>query len=82
MIINHRLIPLPDSLVAQHRKGLVDYRNAVNACDGLEGVLGSLVRETEIRVTDLLQSGEPCDVYEASRITAEFEYIRAQSSAS
>jgi hypothetical protein len=82
MITDHRLIPLPDSLVDEFRKRLVNYWNAVAICDELGGVPESLVRETEIRVTDLLLSGDPWDVYEASRITAEFEYILSQSSCS
>jgi hypothetical protein len=80
MITYHRLIPLPDSLVGELRKRLVDYWNAVASCDELGGVLGSLVRETEIKVTELIATGDPWDVYEASRVTAEFDYVRSQSS--
>jgi hypothetical protein len=79
-IINRRLTPLPASLVTEIRRGLVNYWNAVATCDELVGALGSLVRETEVRVTELLETGDPWDVYEASRLTARFECIRDQCS--
>jgi hypothetical protein len=75
-VTNRRLIPLPASAVAELRSSLVDYWNRVATCDELGGVPGNLVRETEVIVTELLQSGDPWDVYEASRITAEFDYTR------
>lgn len=75
-IVNRRLIPLPGSVVTELRSDLVTYWNAVAFCDDLGGILGSLVRETEVEVTELLESGDPCDVYEACRLTAEFEFTR------
>lgn len=75
-IKNRRLIPLPDSVVTELRSNLVFYWNAVATCDELGGVLGSLVRETEVKVTELLETGNPWDVYEASRLTAKFDFTR------
>ena len=72
---NSRLIPLPDK-IAELREDLVIYWNAIVMCDDLVGVLGDLVRETEVRVTELLETGDPWDVYEASRETASFEITR------
>ncbi len=70
-----RLIPLPDS-IAELRRNVIDYWIAIAMCDNLGGVSGDLVRETEVRVTELLERGDNFAVYEASRITAEFECIR------
>jgi hypothetical protein len=75
-VFSRRLIPLSDSFVTELRSNLVLYWNAVATCDELGGALGSLVRETEVKVTELLESNAPWAVYEASRITAEFEYTR------
>lgn len=75
-ITYRRLIPLPASVVTELRSNLVEYWNAVATCDELGGDLGGLVRETEVKVTELLQSGDPWDVYEASRLTADFEFTR------
>lgn len=75
-IINRRLIPLPDSVVTELRSNLVQYWNAVATCDELGGVPGSLVREKEVEVTELLQSSDPLAVYQASRLTAEFDVAR------
>jgi len=75
-ITNRRLIPLPTSFVTELRSNLVEYWNAVATCDELGGVLGSLVRETEVKVTELLESSDPWDVYEAGRLTAVFEFTR------
>jgi hypothetical protein len=76
MSITRRLTPLPASIVVELRRNLVEYWNAVALCDELGGVLGSLVREVEVKVTELLESGDSWDVYEANRITAEFDYTR------
>ena len=77
MTIPHRLlIPLPGSNVTEHRANLVIYWTAVASCDDLGGALGTLVHDTEVRVTELLQSGDERDVYEACKITAKFEYLR------
>jgi len=74
-IENRRPTPLPAS-IAELRRNVIDYWNAIATCDDVGGALGSLVRETEIRVTELMNSGDPQDVYEASRLTAAFEYTR------
>jgi hypothetical protein len=73
---NRRLISLPASVVTELRSNLVEYWNAVATCDELRGVLGSLVRETEVKITELLATGDPWDVYEASRLTAKFDITR------
>ena len=79
-IVNRRLTPLSATVVNELRSTLVNYWNAVATCDELGGVPESLVRETEIKVTELLETGDPWDVYEASRITAEFEFTRCLNS--
>jgi len=73
---NHNLTTLSDAAALECRKELVQYWNAINQCDDLGGVLGELVRETEIRVTELLESGRASDLLEAHRITAAFECQR------
>jgi hypothetical protein len=72
MALSHSLIPLSNKDAEVVRKGLIDFWNAIDQCDDLRGVPWGSVRETEIRVTELLQSNQVPDVYEASRITAEF----------
>lgn len=74
-----QLIPLPDS-IPELRRGIVNYWNAIATCDNLGGVPGSLVRETEIKVTELLETGDPLNVVEAARVTAAFEYTRQMNS--
>jgi hypothetical protein len=74
-IQNRRSVPLPNQIAAL-RSGIVEYWNAFATCDDGGGFLGSLVRETEVKVTELLETGDPCDVYEASRVTAAFEFTR------
>jgi hypothetical protein len=73
------LIPLADS-IAELRKFLIEYWNLVATHDELGGALGSLVRETEVKVAELLQTGDSWDVYEAHRLTAAFEYTRLTNS--
>jgi len=75
-----RPIPLPDLNVELRRKRIIDYWNAIATCDDLGGNIGSLVRETEVKVTELLESGDVQDVLVADRITAAFEYVRQQNS--
>lgn len=70
-------IPIPDS-IAERRSNLIGYWNATATCDDLGGILGSLVRDTEVRVTELLSSGDPEDVEKADRLTAFFEISRRQ----
>ena len=73
MAISHSLTPLSDAVAAAIRKGLVEYWNEIDGCDDLGEAPGDLAHETEARVTELLLTGQVCDVYDASRITAEFE---------
>jgi hypothetical protein len=70
-------MPLSDADALKVRKDVIAYWNGIDKCDDLDGALSDLVREKEIAVTELLQTGQPSDVYEASRITAEFEYRRS-----
>jgi len=79
MAISRSLVPLPDVLADDLRKALIEYWNGIEV-GSLEGVLGGLGRETEIKVTELLQSGLACDVDEASRLTARFECSRRNGS--
>lgn len=58
------------------RKWIVEYWNGIAQCDYLGGVLGELLREKEIRVTELLEAGNADDVYRASLLTAEVEALR------
>ena len=67
--------PLPTS-IAELRNGIVQYWNKIANRDDLGGVPGSLVRDAEIKVTELLETGEPPDIITAARVTAEFEYTR------
>lgn len=73
---SHSLMPLSDADALRCRREVVNYWDAINQCDDLGGVPGELVRETEIRVTELLQSGLSSDLYEANLITARFECQR------
>jgi len=70
------LEPLSDADVVRTRKGLAEYWTQVEHCDDLTELPEDLVRDAKIRVTELLATGQNCDVYEASRVTAEFEYKR------
>jgi hypothetical protein len=74
------LLPLSDAEALEVRKNLVWYWNEAGQCPRLRGVLGELVRETEIKVTELLETGQTCDVQKADRLTAAFHYLRVQFS--
>lgn len=76
---DRRLIPLPDG-IESIRRDLVEYWNRIAFIDALGGVAGSLVHETSAQVTELLETGDPADVYEASRLTAKFDVIRRNES--
>jgi hypothetical protein len=71
---NHSLITLSDVSTLECRMELVEFWNAMNLRDDLGGVPGELVRETEIRVTELMASGLASDLYEAHRLTARFAF--------
>lgn len=64
----------------EQRRSIVDYWNAIAICENLGGISGSLLRETEVEVTELLETGDPRNVYGAMRITAAFEYQRRLNS--
>lgn len=73
--------PSPHSVYSMElRTQLIEYWNAIATCDELSGALLSLVRDTEIRVTELLATCRDDDLNQAQRITAAFEYKRQQSS--
>lgn len=78
-IIDRRLMPCPDA-DSKLRGVLVNYWNAIANCEEMGGLSGDLVRETEVRVTELLNTGNPFDLQLASRITARFECERARHS--
>lgn len=65
-------IPPPESLNLC-RQHLVGYWNNVAFREDLVGVPGSLVRDTEIRITELLEDGSLEAIYQAMRLTVEFE---------
>lgn len=68
------LTPLRDDAAEGLRRKVIDYWNALAQSDDLGVALGERAREMEIRVTELLQTGQVCDVYEANRITAKFHF--------
>jgi hypothetical protein len=76
MALSHTLTPLSDAVAEDLRRKVINHWNAIAQSDDLGGPLGELVRETEVKVTELLQTGQICDIYVANRITAEFEYRR------
>jgi uncharacterized membrane-anchored protein len=76
MVLSHSLTPLSDAEAEATRRDLIVYWKAIAQSDDLGGVPGDLVHEMEARVTELLQSNQVCDVYEAHRLTARFDYDR------
>lgn len=80
MALSHILTPLSDAVAAGFRKDVINYWDAMAQLDDLGGTLGELVRETEVKVTELLQTGQAYDVYLAARLTAEFHCHRQASS--
>lgn len=76
MAMSHYLLPLSEEVVRSLRNGLTDYWNGIDPNDDLTGVLRGRVRETEIRVTELLETGRDEDLLKACRLTAEFEWNR------
>lgn len=80
MALSHSLTPLSDAEAEATRKDLVTYWIAIAQGDDLGGVPGDLVHEMEVKVTELLQTNQVCDVYEAHRLTVRFEYERRLSS--
>jgi len=80
MAISRSLMPLSDAVARSLRKGLVEYWNGISSSDDLSGVLRGRVRETEVRVTELLESGSDEDLLEANRLTVAFEWDRTSGS--
>lgn len=76
MTSSYVLTPLRDAVAEELRRSVIQYWTAIAQSDDLGGALGERVRETEVAVTELLQSGSLCDLYEAQRVTAQFEYER------
>lgn len=76
IILRHPM-PSPEDLEVW-RQFLVTYWNGAAFSDDLVGVPGDLVRQTEIRVTELLQDGSSEAIYEACRLTVAFAYKVAQ----
>jgi hypothetical protein len=76
MTLSYSLTPLSDAVAATIRKGIIEYWNEVASCDDLGEVPGDLVHDREVKVAELLLTGQVSDVYEASRLTAEFECMR------
>lgn len=70
------LLSLSDAEALEVRENLVWYWNEAGQCQRLRGVVGELVRETEVKVTELLETGRVCDLQEAERLTAAFHYLR------
>lgn len=69
MIVTHELPPLSETKELEIRRLIVDFWNGFSICDDLSGTLRELLREMEIKVTDLLGTGQGDDVYDAWRIT-------------
>lgn len=80
MALSYRLTPLSDAVAEEVRVNLVKYWNAIDLSSDLSGVPGDFVQEIQARVTELLQSNQVGDVYEAGRLTAWFEYRRQEAS--
>jgi hypothetical protein len=76
MVLSHSLKPLSDSNAEVIRANLVEYWKAAAQCEGLTGILGDFVHETEAKVTELLQRNEVETVYEALRLTVQFDTER------
>jgi len=74
MASNRDLILLSDVFALECRTELVEFWNALRLRDDLGGVPGELVRETEIKVTELMATGLASDLYEAHRLTARFAW--------
>jgi len=79
MVLSFSLTPLSDTQAEDVRDQLIRYWNAIDQCPDLTGVLGDLFHDTETKVTELLQSNQVDDVYEAMRLSAWFEYMRRKS---
>lgn len=76
MTLSLRLTPLSDVEAEGTRSRLIQYWIWFDQQDDLTGVPGDLVYETRAKVMELLQTNQPADVYEADRLTTDFEFNR------
>jgi len=80
MAKRHNLPPLSEAKLLEVRKMIADYWNGIAICDAMSGTLRELLRDEEIKVTDLLTKGRAPDIYDAWRITVRAERIREELS--